>query len=84
MGEENAQSICSPSYEGPILNIDYNEEILICFLSEADMDWLNHQCDMQIQACTYEDHRALGPGQYPIVLNFNTDNNRESVETLFS
>ena len=48
------------------------------------MDCLKDQWDMQIQACTYEDHRALGPGQCPIVLNFNTDNNRESVETLFS
>jgi hypothetical protein len=42
--------------------IDYNEETLIFFLSEPDMDWLNHQCDMQIQACTYEDHRVYGPG----------------------
>jgi hypothetical protein len=38
---------------------------------QPDMDCLNHQCDMQIQACTYEDHMALGPGQCPIVLIFN-------------
>ena len=39
---------------------------------------------MQIQACAYEDHRVLGPGQCPIVLIFNTDSNRKSVEKLFS
>jgi hypothetical protein len=78
-----AQLICGPSHGCPILNIDYNEEALF-FFSEPDMDCLNHQCDMLIQACTYEDHMALGPGQCPIVLIYNTDNNRESVEQFFS
>jgi hypothetical protein len=30
--------ICSPRHGDPILNINYNEETLIVFLSEPDMD----------------------------------------------
>jgi hypothetical protein len=42
------------------------------FLSEPDMDWWNHQCDMQIQACTYEDHRVYGPGVSVLLFKFLT------------